>query len=248
MIVSLSSFLNILPEFIVAGVLAFLFYSEVERPMPKETGKLSFTIVHESGASFPGQQSVLGRMARFLSDKTTSGKLGAAGTSAYRSNSGSLFSVLSGIQILLLTVVIWILLSLSMIPEVYLQQILPVLPPLGILAYGALAVTLGIALASTISMRFVLTNSRKIALMAATAIGVFLIFYLPALQWLNFYSLFIRISVIYGSLVAAVGAVYLFSTRLHRISLMRFAVIGTYGSYVTVALLLGWNLIGNLFS
>lgn len=250
MIISMSVLQTILPEFIIAGIIAILFYSELETPQPKKSSLLSFIIGNtaQNTVSLQEPVSMAGKISRFMTDRASTGKFAAARSSPFRSSNGSLMSFLRGIQVVLLTVVIWILLSLSLVPAVYLRAIFPIFPFYGIAAYIALSAAIFTAVASTVSLRFVMNKYRRLVLVVAAAIVVFAIFYFPALQWLNMYSTVIRAAIIGGSIALVSGGAYFLAAIPKRRSLMKLSVIGTYGGYLLIVMLLAWNLVGNILS
>lgn len=246
-----SAFQAILPQFIIAGIIAAIFYMEFDKSTPKDAGKLIFIVPKEEDPQTTrfSRPAFLHKFIISIRTRANSLSSRTVKSTPYTGDENSVLSLLRGTHLVLLTVVMWILLSLALLPGNALSSILPKLPSYGIYAYIGLCVAFAASVGATVVSRISLTKVRLGILLTGSAIVTYLAFYLPALQWMNYtYSAFFKLIIVYCAVAVTVFGVYTISSLIKRLSALKVAVYGTYASYGLAAALLIINLLQRIHS
>lgn len=224
MILDFAAVLHILPEFVVSGVIAIIFYAEFKKPDPMATRPKFILVRGDSSFSSP-----------IINPRDNS--------SSYNEKRKPFAAVLGDSQMIFLTVNLWILLTLVLLPLSNSGAVLPQLSSTdGGIIYGLLTALFAIAVITSVVRRFSVTRTHIVITMAAAAVVSYLSFYLPSMQWIGSFAMIMRIVIMYGVIAASVFSVYVISTSLRRVSQEKVAVVGTFASYGITAVLLFVNL------
>lgn len=82
--------------------------------------------------------------------------------------------------------------------------------------------------------------------MAAASAAVVIFYFLPSMAWLNSYTPFFRIVVVYSTVITVCVAVYLLSVRVRRRTAFYVSAYSTIAVYLLSAFLLALNLFTTL--
>lgn len=231
--------LQILPEFAIAGIISILFYMVLNRSVEVTPSRPQFIVVR--GDTVDELLAAAG---------TESGKDSPAVNSTPFSSEGN-SDALKGLresQMIVVTVSLWILLSLILLPTKDLNDILPQLPLNSyFIVYAVLAALFLISVVTTIVTRIKVTGFTLILLLIAGAGISYLAFYLPSMQWVNNYVVLLRAVVIYCASAATVFVIYFLSRILDKGHAVRLSIVGTFGLYAFTVILLVWNMAENIF-
>lgn len=226
--------LRILPQFIIAGIVAIVFYSEFKEPLLHGWGRPRFILVR--GGVFSGSAA------------TSSGvdESHTPNSSFYRENRKSFISVLGSAHMVLLTVNLWIIMAIAILPEESITKIFPsITGNADILIYGFLAALFLATVVATVVSRINGTKLNLLILLAIGGVGAYLSFYLPFMQWVGDYQVILRAVMMYCVVAASVFGIYVMSSLVRKEQALRVAVIGSYLSYVYTAAILTINLLQN---
>lgn len=224
--------LQILPQFIAAGIIAFIFYSEFKKPWKV---KPKFFLVRENDPAVRGDLPTDG--VRYTTDYESEHK-----------SRGLLETQLGNVHLFFLTVNLWILLAFILIPLSNLGRVMPTFNyPTGTIVYIILAVLFLTALVSTVISRITMTKTKLVALLASGGVGAYLAFYLPFMQFVMDYTSILRWVFIYCTVAVSLFGIYTLSSMLQKRQTTNMAVIGSYAAYAMTAALLAFNLFQNAF-
>lgn len=224
----LSAFLALLPDFIIAGILSLLFFLEIRNIAIKRKEKPAFILVREDNRL--GEQ----------------GSNNLAYTELNSSDNGHFLPAIRNVQMAMLAVNIWILLTLILLPSSSISRLLPVFSrEEQYIVYSALGVVFVTAILSTVILRISNTWPRIVTTLGIVGVGIFIIFYIPSMQWISTYSLFTRGIILYSIIVAALFLSYGFFT-LPSGKIEKLSVAGTISSYAFTSAILFINLFQSL--
>lgn len=232
MAIDLTPVLKILPQFIISGIIAFIFYSEFKKPRKQ---KPKFFLAREVN---PANNEI---------NRDRTGNQ----VTAYKRDTPEktlLQSPIGDAHIVFLTVNLWILLAFIMIPLTSLSRIMPSFThPMGFVIYISLAAVFVLAFASTVVSRISMTRAKLIGLLLSGGVGAYLAFYLPFMQWVGDYVVILRWVIIYCTVAISLLGTYALSAVLKKRQATNVAVIGSYASYIMTAALLTMNVIQSAF-
>lgn len=228
MVLNLSAFLAIFPDFLIAGILSLIFYFEI-RNLSIKRGERPVFILSRNDAILPGpgQESQMQTEVKAKSER-------------------QFFASLRSVQLAMLTVNIWILLTIILLPS---SSAARLLPPLSLtqeyLLYSAMGAIFVTALLSTVIIRISNTLPRMLVTLGAIASGIFLIFYVPSMHWLSTYGILIRGTILYAIIASVLFLSYGFFTLPAR-KIEKVSIAGTFLAYVFTSAILFVNLIQSI--
>lgn len=248
-----SVLMDFLPRFLIAGIVTYLFISAFSRLSLLTYERPKFILVHDTWIS--------GYPAR--SRKSNSGGVNRTGTVSTHGPDGSrtqkitLFSgkddfksqggILQDLQMILLGADIWLLLSIALSPFSTVSSLLPSFPWIhSIVLYSVLSGSLLIALTGTVVCRVRVSTGILAMIMAAASAAVVIFYFLPSMAWLNSYTPFFRIVVVYSTVITVCVAVYLLAVRVRRRTAFYVSAYSTIAVYLLSAFLLALNLFTTL--
>lgn len=230
MAVSYSPALDILPELLISGVLAFMFYSNFKKSRVTSGNELKFILVREG-------RFQIGSMGRKWENRSPIRK-------SYESG---FVDILRGSQTVFLSVTLWVVLTMLMIPVSKLFLIVPRFGAvLSLLVYGFIAFMVASSVVTTIVTRVKNSRMNLILLLATAGSGVFISFYLPLMNWASGYGVTMRLVFVYCAVAITLFGIYYAHSIMKEKNALRFSVIGSYLSYFSTSALLLINLMGNL--
>lgn len=225
-----SAVLRILPQFIIAGLIAILFYSEFKKP------RVAKPILILIRGDLPATS---GREDDQVQNPSTLYEHKPLDLGLYDSTIGNL-------HIIFLTVNLWILLSFLMIPLTSLKSIMPNLgQPMEFITYLILGVIFLITLTSTVVSRIDMSKYKLIGLLASGGVGAYLAFYLPVMAWASSYHTILKWVLVYCVIAVSLFGIYILSVMVNRKNTMNVAIIGSYASYAMTAAILTINMFQN---
>lgn len=260
---SLTGLLDFLPRFIIAGIVTYFFISKFNHIDPLRAEKPKFILVHddEKFRRRPGKKDLKRYEAAVQENTpvTKSWKTGsvvtygggygngyAAKVTLFRPGSNDFRpnDSLNDIQIVLLSVVLWLLLSIALSPLGTIRTIMPKLTSyVGLMTYFALAVTILFAVAGTVVSRIKLDTKWMLAMLAGAAATTVVLFYLPSMAWINRFSTLGHIVIIYATALVVCVAVYMLAVYVRRRVAFYVSAYSSIAAYGISAILLGLNLI-----
>lgn len=228
--INFTAVLQILPQFIAAGIISFIFYAEFKKP---RYHKPNFILVREND---PVDEN------RIVNDNMRPATI----YEPDQSNTGLLNSQFGNAHIFFLTVNLWILLAFVLIPFSSLGRMMPSFAyPVRELVYLVLAIVFVTAVASTVISRISMTRSKLIILLLSAGVGAYMIFYLPIMQWASDYTIILRWVIIYCTVAVSLFGIYTLSYMLKKRQTTNIAVVGSYAAYFMTAALLTLNVFQN---
>ena len=223
MAVSFSPAVDLIPELLISGVLAFLFYTNFRKLKINTYSSPKFILVR--GDAFMAAEGEI--------------KSSPVAGSVIK----DMAEILRSSQMVFITVTLWIVLTMLMIPSSKLLLILPSFnAPLAGIVYGALAVIIVGTVLTTVVTRINRTRVNFILLLIIGGAGAFLMFYLPLMSWASFYGQIMRITFVYSAVAATVFGIYYIYSIMKEGNAVRMATVGAYLSYFFTAALLAVNL------
>lgn len=258
---ALSGLINFLPQFIIGGLVAVYFYSTFGKKSPdRQTPE--FILVRQAAGEETDQvevpvkdleehsalDTVMQSYAGGIDDESTEQKLSeidhpSALFTPYEKDPGDSRSLLADAQLILLSLDLWILVSLLLSPVSRLTNLLPsVSSSYSTVIYLALSIALALAVLTTIVSRVNITR-KSIAIMIAIGGGVTLAaFFAPSMIWVDKYSELIRIVIIYSAVAVVCIAVYALSTSLKKRTAFTTSAYASFTSYGLTAFVLFYNI------
>lgn len=228
--VNYSPAIDILPELLIAGILAFLFYTNFRKLKAIPYIQPRFILVRGDNYEEGGDQSWI--------NKSTS--INDAGE--------NLSEALRGSQMILFTVTLWVVLTMLMLPVSKLYLIFPRFGSLmSPLIYGLLTGIIGVTIIATVVTRIKNTRMNLVLLLAIGGVGAFMAFYLPLMGWASEYGQIMKLVFIYCAVAMTVFGIYYINSVMKVDNAMKVATIGSYVSYFSTSALLALNLFYNLF-
>ncbi len=225
---NLSAFLAILPDFLIAGILSLIFFLELRNIGIRRKDRPVFILVREDGL------------------QAQTGDPSNAYTELEKRDEGPFYKSIKNIQLAMLSVNIWILLTIILLPSYNIAGLLPALSrDQQFLVYSSLGAVFLFALLSTVILRISNTWPKIATTFAIIATGIFLIFYIPSMQWLSTYSLIIRGIILYAIIASALSVSYGFFTLPYR-KIEKLSIAGTFSAYVFTSAILFVNLVQSL--
>ncbi len=223
----LSAFLAIFPDFLIAGVLSLLFYLEL-RNVKIQRKEISVLAV-------PG------------ADPQSKGAGQPKETSDLTSNGISFFyGIAKDVQLSMLAINIWILLTILLLPSSSIARLLPSFSlDVQLLIYSILGALFVVSFLSTIIIRVSNTKTRMITTLLMIAVGTFLFFYIPSMQWISGFGLLVRMIILYAIIASTLFLSYGFFV-LPSGKIEKLAVAGTFSTYVFTSAILFANLFHTL--
>jgi hypothetical protein len=229
--VSYAPAMDILPEMLLAGILAFIFYLNFRKLKVKAVTRTEFILVRGDSTDMDLSKADRNEMS----------------TPLYETNTFLKETLLSS-HMVFLTVTLWIGLAMVMIPV---SKLYLIFPRFGfyvtLLVYGLLAVVISLSLISTVVSRISITKLNLAILLAAGGVAVFISFYLPFMSWASSYGQLMHMVFIYCAVALAVFGIYFVSTIMKERNTVRMAAIGSYIAYFSTSALLALNLFSNVF-
>ncbi len=227
MALSFSPAVDIIPELLISGLLAFLFYANFRKLNSKVTPAPTFILVR--------------------GDTLVEAGSGMKSSPVIDSLLKDMIDILRNSQMLFITVTLWIVLTMLMIPSSRLSFILPDFhAPITGIVYGSLAVIIAGTVITTVVTRIKKTRMNFIILLVIGGAGAFISFYLPLMSWASFYGQIMKITFVYSVVAATVFGIYYIYSIMKEKNAVRMATIGAYLSYFFTATLLALNLFSNI--
>ncbi len=222
--------MDILPELLLAGILAFLFYINFRKLKVKASIRTEFILVR-------GDSMVSVGDGEPWMDKT----------SPLHEKNEFLREVFTGSHMVFLTVTLWIALTMLMIPVSKLYLIFPRFGSSGtLLVYGLLATIITVSLVTTVVSRIKVTRLTLILLLVSGGAGVFISFYFPLMGWASSYGQILKLVFVYCAVAFAEFGIYYISLIMKERNTVRVATIGSYVAYFFTSALLALNLFSNI--
>lgn len=151
------------------------------------------------------------------------------------------------LQMILLGVDIWLLLSIALSPAATIYYLLPSLSSAhGTLLYTILAAMLFTALVGAIVSRVRFNTKLLVALMIIASAATIVLYYMPSMTWVNHYSSIFRLILIYSTVLAVCIAVYAMSMLLRRQTAFYLSAYTSIAVYMTSAAILAFNVVATL--
>lgn len=231
MAVSYTPAMDILPELLLAGILAFLFYVNFRKLNVKANIRTEFILVR-------GDSLVEGGEMGSWTDKT----------SPLHEKNEFLREFLQSSHMVFLTVTLWIALTMVMIPVSKLYLIFPRFGSAGtLIVYGLLATIITVSLVTTVVSRIKVTRLTLVLLLVSGGAGVFISFYLPLMYWASSFGQILKLVFVYCAVAVAEFGIYYMASIMKERNTVRVATIGSYVAYFFTSALLALNLFTNLF-
>ncbi len=222
----LSAFLSIFPDFLIAGVMSLLFYFEI-RNVKIKRNQMSVVAVAKENPKLAGGELYSS------SEMTLNGM-------------GFFYSTAKNVQLTMLAVNIWILLSLLLLPSSSITRLFPSFSiDWQFLVYSTLGLLFAVSFLSTVIMRVSKTKPRMIMTLLMIAVGTFLLFYMPSMQWISSFNLFARGIIIYAIITSILFLSYGFFA-LPSGKIEKLSIAGTLSTYVFTSAILFVNLFHSL--
>ncbi len=222
---SFSAFMSMFPYFLISGILSLLFFLEVRNLSVKRKEIPLFILVSEETA----QTSVKGSSRNY--------------TELRGGSQGYFWGMIQNIQLAMLAVNIWILLTILLLPSSGMEKLLPAFSlDEQYLVYSAMGVIFVISFLSTVVLRISSTKPKIIATLGIVATGIFLVFLIPSMQWISSYSSFMRGIILYAVIASSLFLTYGFFTLPSK-KVEKVSIAGTLASYLFTSALLFANLV-----
>ncbi len=223
----LSAFLATFPDFLIAGVMALLFYLELRHVNIKRSEMYVYAV------------SLVNPLPTGGDDLNSSSELALNGMSIF-------YSMVKNLQLTMLSVIIWILLTLVLLPSSSITRLLPSFSTVGqFLIYSILGFLFLVSFLSTVILRVSNTKPRMILSLLVIATGTFLLFYIPSMQWISSFGLLMRIIILYAVIASALFLSYGFFV-LPAGKIEKLSIAGTFSTYIFTSSLLFVNLFHSL--
>lgn len=270
--IDLVAFYSFLPQFAAAGIVSIYFYSTFRKTHFEHSIAKKFLIGESSEPWGDGsgsdketdqgnEETQLTALDRIMADYVSNdGKKDTEDEgelllphSKYRTPfvkpERVSYGILGDTQVILLSLDLWILVSLLLSPINRISALLPTFPTgYSYIIYTILGAAIAIAILTTVVSRIKVTrNTLTIMIIAAGAI-TFGLFYAPSMAWLNGMNGIIRIVILYSAVVLVCMAVYAISTFIHRRKAFRASAYASFASYGITSFLLFFNLFTLMFS
>ncbi len=246
----ISSLIGFLPQFAVGGVAAILFYFNFKdtdtnpdtklppkSPLPNKANVSTLDLLF---VNVGAQRNEVSSTVDLWSVRGSSSRTKNEDDASYR--------IISDIQKVLLTIVIWISVSLLLSPISRLNLLLPPFPAfVGNIVYIILGGLIGISIIATVTSR---KNFSKPFIIAAISLSAALtvgIYYVPSMHWINNYGLLVRIVVLYTSALVVAVVVYLFSSVVKKSAALKVSTYASFASYGLTVLVLVYNVFSTIF-
>ncbi len=261
--ITLVTLVDFLPRFIIAGVITYFFISrfnklyplEFERPfifLQKDEYRrgirayfrrkmAAFRLRAEMGGTRHAMVTTYGPVAG------TSSSMGVTLLSKPQGNRKRM-ELVRELQMILLGIDVWILLSIALSPIKSIYYILPRLPSVsGTVLYSAVAATLFVAVIGTVISRVRIDGKITIGLLAGSAVTTVILFYMPSMGWMARYGTFMQVAIVYSVVIAVCLAVYMISFHARRRTAFYASAFSSMAVYAIWSVLMFMNLIMNIF-
>lgn len=265
--IDLAALLSFLPQFVVAGAVSIYFYSTFKnvkfRESPDVTLDLFITRTQQEGPAGSEendivQASALDRIMQEYSKSQAQNEIeetmveDGVPHSEYRSSYNHVpfvsYGMLGDTQLVLLTLDLWILLSLLLSPIRRLSSLLPSFPSgFSYIIYTILAAVIAMAILSTVISRAKIPGKVLPLLIVGAGAMTIAAFYAPSMTWINSINTIIRIVIIYSAVVMVCMAVYAIVSYLKRKSAFKASTYASFVSYGITAFILFFNLFTLVF-
>lgn len=222
--------LDILPNLILAGILALVFYANFRKLNVKSYSRTEFILVR--GDDFHSRDE----------ENNSTG-----GFSPLHENEENVTGTLISSQLVFLSVTLWVAMTMIMIPVSKLYLILPRFGSFGtLIVYSSLAVVIILSLVATVVSRIKITKFTVVLLLIAGGVGVFVSFYLPLMSWASTYGQLMKLVFVYCAVALAEFGIYYITSIMKEKNTARVATVGSYISYFSTSALLAVNIFSNI--
>ena len=259
----LAALISFLPQFVIGGVVAIYFFITFRKLSPEEE-KLEFLLAppdgHADGLEKDriehqgGERSTLdGLMESTLPEISGNSvsdaepSIATAPFSDFVHNTGGK-GIVADTQLILLTLDLWILVSLLLSPVKKLNLLLPSLPSTVTYSiYVVLAAVLGIAVLTTVVSRISVTKRLMAIMLVSAGALTFAAFYAPSMSWITGINGLIHLAIVYSAVVIVCMAVYTVATYMKRKPAFSASAYTSFASYGITAFILLFNLFTTAF-
>lgn len=262
--IDIAALVSFLPQFVIGGVVSIYFYSTLRNTRFRETpdvttkmylDEVSTAETEESVMSSETQTTALDRIMEEYAESQSSAvdkseeehAVDEVPHSKYHSTFNKTpyisYGVLGDTQLILLSLDLWILISLLLSPVKRLSALLPAFPSgFSYLIYAILGAIIAISVLSTVVSRIKISKRILPFMIIGAGALAFATFYAPSMVWINGVNGIIKIVILYSAVVLVCMSVYAVATFLKRSSAFSTSAYASFASYGVTAFILFFNL------
>lgn len=249
---SLTSLLSFIPQFAVGGLLAIYFFSFFRRlspfaPVTFELGQYKSNSAEKTPYEAPKYTRTRGDLDDLISRSFTVNRNVYFIAKKSMANIGKITSsnFLAEIQILILALNLWIILSLVLSPFSMVSSLLPTIPMVpSQYIYMAMSILLSAAVLTTAASRL-MPRGKMLALFVGLSGGstFLLLYYAPLMAWVHSFIGIYMLLILYSSVVVVCFSAYFVATVARRHSAFLASSYTSFASYALTAFLLFFNMV-----
>lgn len=263
MALTIALLMDFLPRFLIAGVITYFFVSKFGKLSILSYERPKFILVHDRriSRSSRSKRSISNPVPvrRFKKDGIKTAVVATLGYSAGRGNTMNItllpprpgtnprLDFLRDLQMILLGVDMWLLLSIALSPLSTVHYILPAFSALhSTLLYTVLAGALIIALVGSVVSRVRVDTKLLVVLLALASAVTIALYYMPSMAWVDRYTSLFHLILVYTTVVIVCIVVYAMAMLLRRRTAFYMSAYSSIGVYLMSAVILAVNLLDTL--
>lgn len=256
-----NALLNFLPQFVIGGALALYFYVSFRKYKPELIKDLSFITPqgnnsNDNTESSSDESSALDSIVSSSLEDPPEVEEDEVDYSGYSTpvdieetmRQYERSSFIGDTQLIVLTINVWILVSLLLSSVKTVNVLLPTLPGIiHLIVLVALGASIAIAIMTTVISRVSLSK-RFMAIYVAAAGGItFGTFYAPSMEWVGNLRGLIHLTVVYSAVIMACLAAYSLASYMNRKTALSASTYSSFTSYGITVFILLYNFITAVF-
>lgn len=252
---SLTALLSFLPQFAIGGILAIYFFTYFKRLSPFSTITLNLELYKtEADKTTRPKFSYYNRTQGEL-DNLLAHSFGIPENSYFVAKKTKInlrkftrSNFMADVQLLILTLNLWIILSLVLSPMSRVSTLLPSIPAMpSTYLYIVLSATLSAAVLTTASSRLMPRGKILALFVGASGVSTFLLlYYSPIMAWVNDFVGIYKFLILYSTVVVVCFAAYLVASYSRRQTAFLASSYASFASYALTAFLLFFNMVAIL--
>ncbi len=235
---SLTALISFLPQFLIGGLLAIYFYAYFRKLSPVAPISFNSDYYRISNSVDGGEEISQDPEPLYYIGKHTD----------FNARAFQKSSLIADAQILVLTLDLWIIISLVLSPSGRVAKLLPNLSGVSLtLLYAILGILLSAAILTTAVSRLNLSK-KVVALLVSLsgALTLVLFYYAPLMSWVHSYTSIFRLLVLYTAVIGTCFATYLIATFARKKTAFAVSSYSSFISYGLTAFLFLLNLFTSL--
>ncbi len=256
---TVAALIDFLPRFIIAGIITYIFIAKFSKMAVLDYEKPEIFIAERRKLHSQLYGRIGSKLAGGKTSPATSGMVATYGPSVNDSYimKVSLFGndasgkrrhvFLREIELVLLGVDLWILISLALSPV---STVVYLFPPIrsisSALVYIIIAGTASLAVLGTVTSRVKFSKRNTTLLVLGTAGSAVAVYFLPSMSWINNTSLLFHITIIYSTVIIACVLAYIISSKMKRSTAFFTSAYSAIAVYGVSAILLFLNFMLNV--